>query len=80
MEEKLSGTFDLQKDIEKLFNVYFDWINKLHCLDKNMLRSYQERILATYDQVETFFKMWMENTQENRHKFLKLLGELLKLI
>lgn len=68
-----------QNDITNLFNVYFEWVENLRKLDKEILKKYHDRILMSYDAVDAFFKTWMENNKENRHKYLKLLSEILKL-
>lgn len=69
----------LNADIENLFDVYLNWISNFRKLDKEIISRYQNKILETYDTVYFFFQSWMENTSKNRHKFLKLLSELLKL-
>ncbi len=70
---------EVQPDIEKLFQVYMEWVEQVQKYPKKVLESFQERILATYDTVESFFSNWMDNSSENRRRYLKLLSELLKL-
>lgn len=70
---------NLQPDIEKLFEVYSSWVKQLEKYPKQALESLQDRILSTYDVVESFFKTWMENNSENRRRYFKLLSEILKL-
>ena len=69
----------LQPDIEKWFKVYSSWVKQLEKYPKQALESLQDRILSTYDVVESFFKTWMENNSENRRRYFKLLSEILKL-
>ncbi len=70
---------EVQPEIEKLFNVYMDWVEQVQKYPEQVLKSIHDRLLATYDTVESFFKNWMENTSENRRRYFRLLSEILKL-
>ena len=65
---------------DKMFDVYFDWVNKMSKLDEESLEQYKERLFITYDSIESFFKTWMKDNSENRRRYFKLLANILKLV
>jgi hypothetical protein len=76
MDDKMSS-FGFSYD--KMFKVFSDWVQKVSTMDPTGRIRYQQKLFATYDAIDSFFRNWMDDTSENRRKYLKLLSDILRL-